>query len=605
VLRGRRSECQALDRLLEAVRAGRSGVLVVRGEAGIGKTALLEYAIESASDLRIVRAVGVESEMELAFAGLHQLCAPMLDRFERLPGPQRDALATTFGLNLGAVPDRFLVGLAVLSLLSEVAEEQPLLCVVDDGQWLDEASAQVLGFVARRLLAESVAVVFAMREPSEEFRGLAELVVEGLRDEDACELLASVIRGPLDDRIRDRIVAETRGNPLALLELPRGLTPAELAGGFGLPDAMALSGRIEENFQQRVDALPKQTQLLLLVAAAEPVGDPALVRRAAERIGLSVEAPGPTEAAGLLELGARVRFRHPLVRSAVYRAAALTDRRSAHAALAKVTDPEVDPDRRAWHLAQAVAGPDEDVAAELERSAGRAQARGGLAAAAAFLEHSVALTPDPASRALRALAAAQAKHLCGASDVALLLLATAEAGSLDELGRARVDLLRAQITFASSRGSDAPALLLRAAKRLEPLDLALARETYLDALSAAMFVGRLAAGIGVMEVAQAALAAPKPHPPRASDLLLDGLATRFTRAYAAGAPMLKRALNAYPSKNVSSEEALRWMAAIDLWDDQMWEALATRHLQLARETGALTEASVRPQRTQRRVHVRR
>ena len=570
-------------------------MLVVRGEAGIGKTALLEYAIESASDLRIVRAVGVESEMELAFAGLHQLCAPMLDRFERLPGPQRDALATTFGLNLGAVPHRFLVGLAVLSLLSEVAEEQPLLCVVDDGQWLDEASAQVLGFVARRLLAESVAVVFAMREPSEEFRGLPELVVEGLRDEDACELLASVIRGPLDDRIRDRIVAETRGNPLALLELPRGLTPAELAGGFGLPDAMALSGRIEESFQQRVDALPKQTQLLLLVAAAEPVGDPILVRRAAERIGLSVEAPGPAEAAGLLELGARVRFRHPLVRSAVYRSAALTDRRSAHAALAKVTDPEVDPDRRAWHLAQAVAGPDEDVAAELERSAGRAQARGGLAAAAAFLERSAELTPDPARRGMRALDAAQATLQAGAFDPALVLLATAEAGPLDDLPRARIDLLRAQIAFASSRGNEAPPLLLAAARRLERLDAGLARETYLDAFSAAMFAGRLASGPGLLEVAQAARQAPPPPPqPRKGDMLLNGLAVLFTDGYPAAMPLSKRALQAFCSEDITVEEGLRWLwlasvTAADLWDDESWYVLSNRHVKIAREAGALSE----------------
>jgi hypothetical protein len=598
VLRGRRSECQALDRLLEAVRAGRSGVLVVRGEAGIGKTALLEYAIESASDLRIVRAVGVESEMELAFAGLHQLCAPMLDRFDRLPGPQRDALATTFGLNLGAVPDRLLVGLAVLSLLSEVTEEQPLLCVVDDGQWLDEASAQVLGFVARRLLAESVAVVFAMREPSEEFRRLPELVVEGLRDEDACELLASVIRGPLDDRIRDRIVAETRGNPLALLELPRGLTPAELAGGFGLPDAMALSGRIEESFQQRVDALPKQTQLLLLVAAAEPVGDPALVRRAAERIGLSVEAPGPAEAAGLLELGARVRFRHPLVRSAVYRAAALTDRRSAHAALAKVTDPEVDPDRRAWHLAQAVAGPDEDVAAKLERSAGRAQARGGLAAAAAFLERSAELTLDPARRGRRALDAAQATFQAGAFDPALVLLATAEAGPLDDLPRARIDLLRAQIAFASSRGNEAPPLLLAAARRLERLDAGLARETYLDAFSAAMFAGRLASGPGLLEVAQAARQAPPPPPqPRKGDMLLNGLAVLFTDGYPAAMPLSKRALQAFCSEDITVEEGLRWLwlasvTAADLWDDESWYVLSNRHVKIAREAGALSELSL-------------
>ncbi len=477
--------------------------------------------------------------MELPFAGLHQLCAPMLDRLERLPGPQRDALGTAFGLSAGDAPDRFLVGLAVLSLLCEVASERPLVCVVDDAQWLDRASAQALAFVARRLLAESVALVVAVRESGteQEFTGLPELVVEGLRDGDARALLGSVIRGPLDERVRNRIVAETRGNPLALLELPRGMTPAELAGGFGLPDGPALPGRIEQSFRQRVEGLPAQTQRLLLVAAAEPVGEPVLVWRAAERLGIGVDAAAPAETFGLCEFGARVRFRHPLVRSAVYRAASSEDRQAVHRALAEVTDPGVDPDRRAWHRAHATPGPDEDVAEELERSAGRAQARGGLAAAAAFLERAAGLTLEPARRARRALAAAQAKHLAGAPDAALDLLATAQAGPLDELQYARVDLLRGQIAFASSHGSDAPPLLLTAARRLEPLDAGLARETYLDAFSAAMFAGRLAGGVGVLEVARAARAAPPaPQPPRPLDLLLDGLAVLMTEGYAAGTP---------------------------------------------------------------------
>jgi hypothetical protein len=537
MLRGRRGECEVFDRLLGAVRAGRSGALVVRGEPGVGKTALLEYAIGSASDLRVLRAVGVESEMELAFAALQQLCAPMLDRLGRLPGPQHAALGTAFGLSEGVAPDRFLVGLAVLSLLSEVAEERPLLCVVDDAQWLDRASAQALAFVARRLLAESVAVVFAAREPSEEFRGLPELVVHGLRHDDARELLASVIRGPLDELVGERIVAETRGNPLALLELPRGFIPAELAGGFGLGGTLSLSGRIEESYQRRLEALPAETQRLLLVAAAEPVGDPLLVWRAAKRMGMSVEAGDPAATAGLLEFGGQVRFRHPLVRSAVYRAASPGDRRRVHGALAEATDPKVDPDRRAWHRAQATPGPDEDVAAELERSAGRAQARGGLAAAAAFLERAVKLTLDPARRGERALGAAQAKGLAGDLDAALALLATAQAGPLDEFGRARVDLLRAQIAFAVERGGDAPALLLAAARRLEPLDATLARETYLDALSAALFVGHLSSGVGVLGVAEAARAAPPPpQPPRPADPLLDGLALLLTEGYTAAAP---------------------------------------------------------------------
>jgi DNA-binding CsgD family transcriptional regulator len=589
---GRRSECETLDRLLEDARAGRSGVLVMRGEPGVGKTALLEYAIDSAADLRVARAVGVESEMELAYAALHQVCAPMLDRLERLPAPQRDALGTAFGLSAGTTPDRFLVSLAVLSLLSEAAETQPLVCLIDDAQWLDRASAKAFAFVARRLLAESVAIVFAAREPIDELRGLRELVVGGLRDSDARELLAFAVRGPLDEQVRERVVAETRGNPLALLELPRGLEAAELAGGFGLPGARPLPHRIEESFMRRLEALPDEARLLLLVAAAEPVGDPALLWRAARELRTVPEALQPAMKDGLVEIDHSVRFRHPLVRSAVYRDASPADRRSVHAALAEATDPDVDPDRRAWHCAQAIAGTDEAVAAELEQSAGRAQGRGGVAAAAAFLERAVGLTADPARRAQRALAAAQATHLAGAPDAALELLATAREGRLDELGLARMDTLRAQIAYSLNRAGDAPRLLLRAAKRLEPLDVTMARETYLDALSAAWYLGRLASGSGVPEVAQAVLSAPQPHSPRAFDLLLDGVATRFTAGSAAGASMLKRALAAFPSEDISSVDALRWLwlavvGAVAVWDDRSWEALATRWVQLARQTGVL------------------
>ena len=448
MLLDRLPERAALSGLLEAARAGRSGVLVMRGEPGVGKTALLEYAIESAAGLRVARVAGVESEMELAFAALQQLYAPMLDRLEGLPDPQRAALGVAFGLTIGAAPDRFLVGLAALSLLSEVAEQQPLLCVIDDAQWLDRASAQTLAFVARRLLAEPIALVFATREEGEEFRGLPELLVGGLGAGDARELLGSVLRGPLDERVRDRIVAETRGNPLALLELPRGVP--------GVPGVPGLPGRIEDSFRGRLEVLPAATQRLMLVAAAEPAGDPAVVWRAAERLGIGAEAVAPAADAGLLTIGERVTFRHPLVRSAVYRAASPPDRRAAHQALAGATDPQADPDRRAWHRAQATLGPDEDVAAELERSAGRAQARGGLAAAAAFLERSAALTLDPARRAERALAAAEATYQAGAFEAALGLLATVEAGPPDQLRRARTDLLRGQIAVASSRGSDAP-----------------------------------------------------------------------------------------------------------------------------------------------------
>jgi hypothetical protein len=382
VLRGRRDECEVLDRQLQRVRAGQSAVQVLRGEAGVGKTALLGYVAEHASECRVARVAGVESEMELAFAGLHQLCVPMLDGLGALPGPQRDALRVAFGMHDGDVPDRFLVALAILSLLAEVAETQPLVCLVDDAQWLDRASAQALAFVARRLLAERIAMVFAVREPSDsnELSGLPELVVGGLSDGDARSLLASAIPGRLDERVRDQIVAETRGNPLALLELPRGLTAAELAGGFGLPDARPLASRVEETFVQRIQALPRETQRLLLLAAAEPVGDVSLLWRAAARLGLRGDAGRPAEEGALIELGIRVRFRHPLARSAAYRAADFHDRQEVHRALAEATDPDTDPDRRAWHRAQAASGPDEAVADELERSADRAQARGGTAA---------------------------------------------------------------------------------------------------------------------------------------------------------------------------------------------------------------------------------
>ena len=454
-LTDRRQERGVFDRLVDAVRAGESRVLVVRGDPGVGKTVLLAYLVSRASRCRIARAVGIQSEMELAFAGLHQLCAPVLDHLEAIPVPQREALRTALGLAAGPPPDRFLVGLAVLSLLSEVAGEQPLICVIDDEQWLDHASAQALGFVARRLAADPVGLVFAARVPGEELAGLPELALEGLGEGDARELLDSALAGPLDERVRDRIVAETQGNPLALLELPRGLTPAELAGGFGLPSAVPLAGRIEQSFLRQLDALPAETRRLLQLAAADPSGDPVLVRRAAERLGIPVQAETPAAEAGLVEFGVLVRFRHPLLRSAAYRSASAADRQAMHGALAEVTDPAVEPDRRAWHRAHATAGPDEEVAAELERSAGRAQARGGLAAAGAFLERSMLLTVDPARRAERTLAAAQANLQAGAFDKALELLVTMEVGGsgpLDELTSARMDLLRGQIAFAGSGG---------------------------------------------------------------------------------------------------------------------------------------------------------
>ena len=575
------------------MRAGEGRALVVRGEPGVGKTVLLDYLAGRAPGCRVARAAGVQSEMELAFAGLHQLCAPMLDHAKSLPVPQREALLTAFGLSAGPVPDRFLVGLAVVGLLSETAGERPLVCVVDDQQWLDHASAQALGFAARRLAADPVGLVFAARVPGKDLAGLPELVVEGLTDDDARGLLESVLTGPLDAQVREQIIADANGNPLALLELPRGLTPAQLAGGFGLSSAVPLDGRIEESFARQLETLPAQTQRLVQLAAADPSGDPVLVWRAAGRLAIGAGAAGPAAETGLAEFGARVRFRHPLVRSAAYRSASTQTRQELHSALAEATDPAVDPDRRAWHRAQAAPGPDEQVAAELEQCAGRAQRRGGLAAAAAFLERSAGLTLEPAHRAQRALAAAQAKHQAGAPDAALGLLAMAQAGPLDELQRARGDLLRAQIAFSSNHGRDAPPLMLSAAKQLESLDIGLARKTYLEAFTAALFVGRLSPAVG--DVARAARMAPAPLVPgRAPDLLLDGLALLVTEGYAAGTAALRPALLAVLSQDISAEEGLSWLwlaerAAMAVWDDETWHVLASRHVKLARDAGALSE----------------
>jgi DNA-binding CsgD family transcriptional regulator len=593
-LLGRSSEREVLDRLLEAARRREGGVLVVHGEPGVGKTALLRYAVQAAREFRVARAAGVEGEMELPFAAVQQLCSSMLQLTEHLPHPQREAFAVALGLRAGETPDRFLVGLAVLGVLSEAAEEQPLLCVIDDAQWLDRASARTLAFVARRLLAEKIAMLFAVREPGDAPAGFPQLPVEGLGDRDARALLDSVLPYRLDQGVRERIIAETRGNPLAMLELPRGLTPAQLAGGFGLPAALPLSGRIEESFRRRLARLPAETRRFLLVAAADPVGDPALVWRAARRLGIAESAADAAEGEGLLELDAGVAFRHPLVRSAVYRAASPTQRREVHRALADATDPAVDPDRRAWHRAQATSMPDEEVAAELERSAGRAQARGGFAAAAAFLQRSSAFTLDPARRAGRALDAAHANEQAGALDAALGLVATAEAGPLDEAQRARVDVLRARISFASDRGTEAPALLVKAAKRVAPLDIGLAREIYLDALTAALFAGRLAGPGGAREVARAARAAPAPpRPLRAVDLLLDALALAIIEGPAAGTPSLRNALTAFRGDEIGTEEGLRWSwlagrAAAYIWDYETWDTLTARQIQLAREAGALS-----------------
>ena len=595
-LLGRRSECATLSNVVAAAKAGRGQVLVLRGEVGIGKSRLLDVLVERTQGCRVGRAAGVEWEMELAFAGLQQLCSPFLDRLKGLPAPQRDALGTAFGLRPGSSPDRFLVGLAVLTLLSEVAEERPLICIIDDAQWLDQASTQTLEFVARRLVAEPVAIVFAARESADEttLAGLPELVVPALGWSDAAALLQSAMPGALDPRVRDRILAECHGNPLALLELPRGISTAELAFvGDGDAVATPLTHRLEQGFRCQVEPLPSRSRQLLLTAAAEPLGDVALLWRAAERLGIGPTAGAAPEAAGLVELRDRVRFRHPLVRSAVYRAATPAERREVHHALADVTDPGLDPDRRAWHRACAAVGPTEDVAGELARSAGRALAHGGLAAAGAFLERAAALTPDPARRAQRSLDAAQAKAQAGAFEAAAALLAAAEEGPLGEAECVRIDLLRAEICFAVNRGNEALPLLLAGARRLEPLDARLSRDTYLDALSAALFAGRLAAGLGAREVAEAVRAAPPPDEPRKADVLLEALAGQFTDGYAPAAPHSHRAVRAFVTEELTTDEGLRvtWLAAAtaaSLWDDVSWDVLTRRHLDVVRGAGALS-----------------
>jgi len=593
---GRTSERKALDGLLARARTGESGVLVLRGEAGIGKTALVRYAARQASGFRVAEVTGVEAEMELPFAGIHQLCAAMLDRLDALPPPQRAALSVALGLAAGEVPDRFLLGLAVLSLLAAVAEERPLLCLVEDAQWLDSASSQILGLVARRVRAESTAIVVAVRDPVAEhnFDGLPELRLAGLREPDAHALLSSVVTGRLDARVGDRLVAETGGNPLALVELPKRMTAAELAGGFELPAAGELPAHLEDHYLRQVGELPQATQDLMLLAAAEPLGDAALVLRAGRRLEIETSAVAPAESAGLLEIGISVRFRHPLVRSAVYRAAPPGSRQRVHEALAEVSDPDADADRRAWHRALAAQGPDEDVAAELERSAGRALARGGAAAAAAFLDHAVALTPDPAQRRERALTAAQASIAAGDFTRARGLMATADAGPLEELQRARLDLLQAQLAFVSSRGTDATPLLLAAARRLESLDVALARETYVDAFSAALFGARLNGNVGMPEIAEAARAVPRATDPASADLLLDALVA-LVDDYATAVPRCREAV-----LRLSDEQArqrLRWLwqggvLALELWDDEHADSLSRSSVEIAREMGTLGELAL-------------
>ncbi len=575
-------------------------MLLVRGEAGMGKTALLEHLREAAvaSSFRVEASTGVEAETQFAFAGLHQFCVPFLDQLQVLPEPQQTAIGVALGMQSGPAPDRFLVGLATLNLVAEVAEREPLLCLVDDAQWLDQASAEVLAFVARRVDAERLVMVFSLRDvvggPPSVFSDLPELRLTGLDSAAARELLNSALRAPMDDEVRERIIAEARGNPLALLELPENIPAARLGGGYNLPDLSDVPGHVESGFQRRSSELPAMTQLLLLTAAAEPTGDPALLCRATTELGMTPESAAPAEAAGLIEIDSLVRFRHPLVRSAVYRAALPMDRRRVHSALAAATDATLDPDRRAWHGAQAVLGVDEEVAAQLERSAERARSRGGHAAAGAFLRRASELSPDVADRTRRALDAAHSLASAGAFENAVDLLAIADGGPADSLHGARVTLLRAQIAFQLTRGSDVPDLLMKAAATLAPFDPDLSRETYLHALDAAIISG----APDVAAIARTALAAPPAQIPRPVDLLLDGLALTMADGYSRGVPDLRLALDALSEAtrpdDVKDDVSQSWLwlagrLAVGILDDDRAHSLAECAGALSRSTGALAE----------------
>ena len=589
VLTGRDRERRALERLLEAARAGRSGALVLRGESGVGKSALLGHAYERASECRVVSVSAVKSEMRLAFAVLHQLCAPLSEGLERLPDPQRAALDVAFGRIDGVPTDPFFLGLAVLSLLSAAADKRPLVCLIDNGQWSDPESSQVIGVVARRL-PDSVMLVLAARDRHSEFACIPELHLGGLPDGDARALLMSALRAPLDEQVRERIVAEAAGNPRALLEVPRGVTPPQLAGGFGEPGVGLVSSRADGNLTRQLCSLPDDSRRLLLVAAAEPHGDPLLFWRAAKRLGIRPGAASAAQASGVLVIAARVQFRHPLMRAAIYQSATPRERWLAHGALADAIDPQCDPARRAWHRAHAASAPDENVAAELERVSRRAGDRGGVAAEAVFLRHAAMLTPGPRDRARRALASADASRRAGDSDGALQTLATAEAGPLDALGHARAELLRARVAL-SSGAADAARRLYTAARRLEPFDIDLARDAYLDTFAAIVRLGT-GEGCDPIEVADAAVAARRSRPPRWSDLLLDGLAQQLTQGYAAAAPTLRHALEAFGDDDLSAGDGLGagWIAchvASTLLQHDTEHAAVQRQVRLARRTGAL------------------
>ncbi|SER26648.1 regulatory protein, luxR family [Lentzea albida] len=565
---GRAGETRRVGELVGHARQSRGGALVLTGEAGIGKSALLEHAVGAASGFEVLRATGSEFEQELPYSALHQLCVPVLGHLDALPAPRREALRIAFGL-AGGTPRPFQVGLAVLDLLTSV--RRPVLCVVDDAQWLDAASSQAMAFLARRAGADAVAVLLAVRTPStvDALSSLPRLHVGGLGDRDAKALLAARHPFPLDDRVRDRLVAEANGNPLALLELP-------LAGGFAVPDSVP--SRVEEGFRARLAGLPDDARLLLTIASADPTGDPGLLWPAAEALGVGGAVD---DAAGLAEFGARIRFCHPLARSAVYRAASGGERRAVHAALADATDALTAPDRRAWHRAQACAGPDDTVAADLEQCAARARSRGGVAAAAAFLDRAVALTLDGRRRAERALAAAEACVEAGAVDRAADLLATVETALLDGPRHARADLLRARIAFSRPGDDSGPVWTVRAARRLVVTAPGQARECFLDAIETSFVVGR-AGGVVEEVLASARALAPEPGTPD----LLSALITWASDGYRAAVPVLRAVLHSDSGALWSRRPALASMIGTELWDLDTQFAIAEWLLKAGRESGS-------------------
>jgi DNA-binding CsgD family transcriptional regulator len=594
VIHGRIAEQDAIDLMLAAARAGSSGALVIWGGTGSGKTLLLDLAARSAVGIRVERISGVEAERELPFAAVHQLVRGMLDGAEALPLPQRQALNAAFGLGRDAPPDRFLVSLAVLGLLSNASAEQPLLCIVDDAHWLDRRSAETLVFAARRSGTGAISFVFAA-EPTEAATALdtlPELRLAGLSDEEAGEVLAAAVAGAINRLVRDRVIAEAGGNPLALQQLAAALTPSQLNGRSVLPERLTLGARLEHRLVRLVLELPPQTQLLLLLLSADPGGDEGLLARAATALRVGPEAAGPAEGGELLEAG-RLVFRHPFVASALYRAAGALERSKVHEALAAAADPETDPDWRAWHRAASVLGPDEDVAAELERAAPRALAREGHALAARFLEHSARLTPDPGRRSERTLEAVRHLLMSGATGRAWALLADASLYVHDERQRVQAERLRGAISLERGRGGTAPDVLLQAALTLEPLDVPLARETHLEALIQSLYSGPLVSGDLLRKIASAGRAAPRPvGAATVADEILDSFAALFTEGHAAAAEGLRSVVERL--RLGEGDDDLRTLgygchAAMETWDDEAVHVIATRRLQRARDTGALTE----------------